>query len=90
MNVIHCKVGLIVECKQAASTFAEAFNALLDAYQRIGENMPLFAEYQALFDSDPKMRQILELYYQDIFEFHQRAINYFKCSGSPFLQIQSF
>lgn len=51
--------------------------------------MPLFAEYQALFDSDPTMRQILELYYQDIFEFHQRAIKFFKCSGESWCRIES-
>lgn len=46
--------------------------------------MPLFAGYEALFNSDPTMCQVLEMYYQDIFEFHRRAITYFKCSGNPF------
>jgi hypothetical protein len=43
--------------------------------------MPLFAQYQGLFQDDPAMSQILELYFQDILEFHQKAMKYFTCSN---------
>ena len=40
--------------------------------------MPLFAQYQTLFDDDPNMRHVLELNFQDVLEFHRRAVKYFK------------
>ncbi|KAK3619537.1 hypothetical protein LTR56_023972 [Elasticomyces elasticus] len=61
-----------------ASSFAEAFNALLDAYQRIAEQLPLLAQVQALFGDDIKMRDPLATMYRDIFVFHRRALKYFK------------
>lgn len=60
------------------SAFSEAFNELLDAYQRIGENLPLLLQYQNLFQTDPKIGKILVFMYEDILEFHRRALNYFQ------------
>ncbi|KAH0562509.1 hypothetical protein GP486_002801 [Trichoglossum hirsutum] len=61
-----------------ASTFADAFDALLDAYQDIGENIPLLAQYESLFKDNPHMYTVLELIYADILEFHRKALGYFK------------
>ncbi|KAH0537608.1 hypothetical protein FGG08_005600 [Glutinoglossum americanum] len=61
-----------------ANTFADAFDALLDAYQDIGESIPLFAQYESLFKNNPYMYTVLELIYVDILEFHRKALGYFK------------
>lgn len=66
-----------------ASNLADAFNALLDAYQRIGEQIPLLLQYQALFQAYPHMRQLLVDIYQDILEFHREAIKHFQKSSKP-------
>ena len=63
---------------QIASAYAEAFDALLDAYQQIGESLPLLSQYQALFQRNPSMRKVLALIYNDILEFHKKALKYFR------------
>lgn len=61
-----------------ASTWAEAFDILLDAYKQIGENFPLLLQYQNLFKDNQYMQQVLEQIYSDILEFHRRALKFFK------------
>jgi hypothetical protein len=61
-----------------ASTYAEAFESLLQTYEQIGENMPLLAQYEVMFYRNPYMRKVLELIYVDILEFHKKALRYFK------------
>lgn len=51
---------------QVASTWAESFDTILDAYQQIGEQIPLLQQYQALFDHSPHMQRVLEMIYTDI------------------------
>ncbi|PMD12225.1 hypothetical protein NA56DRAFT_756767 [Hyaloscypha hepaticicola] len=63
---------------QTASAYTEAFDALLDAYQQIGESLPLLSQYQALFQRNPSMRKVLALIYSDILEFHKKALKYFR------------
>jgi len=63
---------------QAACTFSEAFDSLMDAYQRIGEQIPLLTQYENIFRSQPKMTQVLQLFYHDILDFHWKAMRYFK------------
>ena len=66
------------ESSQIASAYTEAFDALLDAYQQIGESLPLLSQYQALFQRNPSMRKVLVLIYNDILEFHKKALKYFR------------
>lgn len=68
-----------------ASSYAEAFDALLDAYQQIGENIPLLSQYQALFERNPHMRKVLEMIYADILRFHEKALKYFRQRGKDIL-----
>jgi hypothetical protein len=49
----------------------------LDAYEQIGEQLPLLQEYEALFHHNPHMLQALELMYIDILNFHQDALRFF-------------
>jgi len=66
---------------QIASTYAEAFNSLLDAYQDIGENIPLLLQYEQTFRDKPALQPVLGLIYTDIMEFHRSAMKYFRGSG---------
>ncbi|PVI07637.1 C2H2 domain-containing protein [Periconia macrospinosa] len=60
-----------------ASNFADSFEILLDAYEQIGEQLPLLQEYEALFWDNPYMVEVLELMYMDILDFHQHALKFF-------------
>ncbi|KAI0010504.1 hypothetical protein F4779DRAFT_577169 [Xylariaceae sp. FL0662B] len=61
-----------------AVTFSDALHAVLDAYQSLGEQIPLLEGYQQLFTSSAHMKTVLSLIYQDILEFHREAIKHFK------------
>jgi hypothetical protein len=66
---------------QVASNWAESFDALLNAYEEIGDQIPLLKQYRALFEHSSHMRKVLEMMYSDILEFHQRAIRFFSDKG---------
>ena len=61
-----------------AKNYADAFNALLDAYLEIGENIPQFSQYQTVFQSNSHMQLALAYIYDDILEFHKEALRYFR------------
>ncbi|KAH4106786.1 hypothetical protein HBI82_035170 [Parastagonospora nodorum] len=63
---------------QVACTFYEAFDTLLDAYQRIGEHIHLLKQYEAYFQNQPHMCHPLALVYEDILAFHGKAMQFFK------------
>lgn len=65
-------------CLHVASTWADSFDILLDAYQRLAENIPLFGDYQTIFESNTKMQDVLAVVYEDILEFHQTALRFFR------------
>lgn len=50
----------------------------MDAYQQIGESLPLLSKYQALCQSNQSMEEALALIYKDILEFHKKALRYFR------------
>ncbi|KAF2736998.1 C2H2 domain-containing protein [Polyplosphaeria fusca] len=60
----------------AASNHIDSFETLLEAYEQIGECLPLLSEYEALFHG-PDMLHALELIYIDILDFHQHALRFF-------------
>ncbi|KAI2628485.1 hypothetical protein GGR54DRAFT_587349 [Hypoxylon sp. NC1633] len=61
-----------------ARTFSDALHSILDAYQDIGEQIPLLRGYQQFFASNAHMKDVLVLIYKDILEFHREAIRHFK------------
>ncbi|CAO2649603.1 Nn.00g069880.m01.CDS01 [Neocucurbitaria sp. VM-36] len=61
----------------AASTFADSFETLLEAYEQIGEQLPLLLKYESLFHNNQHMVNALEMMYIDILEFHQQAMKFF-------------
>ena len=64
-----------------ASAWADAFDELLDAYEQIGEHIPLLQQYQVLFEASPHMQRVLNLIFEDIMEFHAAAIRFFAKKG---------
>ncbi len=63
---------------EVASSWADCFDIILEAYQRLAENLPLFTEYQSLFGHNSRMASVLALIYEDILEFHQVALRVLK------------
>lgn len=61
-----------------AKNYAEAFNALLEAYLEIGENIPQLSQYQQLVGTNPHMQLALASIYEDILDFHKEALRYFR------------
>ncbi|KAF2661287.1 hypothetical protein K491DRAFT_748233 [Lophiostoma macrostomum CBS 122681] len=46
--------------------------------QRIGEFIPLLSQYEALFQKQPQMSRILIMIYEDLLDFHRKAMAFFK------------
>ncbi|KAK5050383.1 hypothetical protein LTR84_003664 [Exophiala bonariae] len=63
---------------KTASNVSDAFNALLDGYRTIGEQMPLLLQYSDLFKSNPYMQKALASIFEDVLEFHLLAVQLFK------------
>ncbi|KAH6670655.1 hypothetical protein B0J14DRAFT_100518 [Halenospora varia] len=70
--------GPIKLCLQIASKLNEAFDALLDAYEKIGDSLPILSKVDELFCSHPHVKQVLANIFEDILDFHKRAIVFFK------------
>lgn len=66
---------------KTASALEESFDQLLNAYEQIGERMPQLQKYEEIFSLDPRMQKVLEQYYEDILEFHRRALKFFSRRG---------
>jgi hypothetical protein len=77
-SVNHLSLSIITKLSKVASTFAEAFDELLDVYSDIGESLPMLAQYESLFQEKGYMGKVLELIYVDILKFHHEAYKYFK------------
>lgn len=67
--------------RKTASAWVEILDELLDAYQRIFENLPIFEVYQTLFQTEPQMQSVLESVWSDILEFHSKALRIFSHSS---------
>jgi hypothetical protein len=66
---------------QIASEWSDTLDTLLDAYKQLGENLPLFSQFTSLLSEDPHKQQILVYIYEDILEFHHRALRLFRTPG---------
>jgi hypothetical protein len=67
----------------------EAFDGLLDAYENIGMSLPVFSAVDALFCSHPHVKQVLIDTFEDILDFHKRAIVFFR-HGSMNILVRMF
>ena len=60
----------------------KAFDALFDAYRRIGESIPMVSEIANVFSSNGIVKRVLGNVYEDILSFHRRAVSFFKQKGA--------
>ncbi|ORY19419.1 hypothetical protein BCR34DRAFT_128195 [Clohesyomyces aquaticus] len=61
-----------------AGSYSDALNTLLDAYEEVGEHMPLLIQYEAMVSQSPSLQEILGLVYKDILTFHCKAMKHFR------------
>jgi hypothetical protein len=57
------------------------FESILEAYEEIGEQMPLFQRYEQLFPQEQQIGNALEQIYVDILRFHQKAVKFLSGKG---------
>ncbi|CAG8955427.1 hypothetical protein HYFRA_00010292 [Hymenoscyphus fraxineus] len=72
---------------QTASTWADSFEIIVDAYGKIGSHIPLLEQYNHCFQNNNHMKRILPLIYSDILEFHRRAMRFFRGRQTVWKQI---
>ncbi|KAI0550332.1 putative zinc finger protein [Xylaria curta] len=63
---------------QATSVLDDAFCELLNAYEHIGQSLPLLMQYQNVFHTTPHMVRVLSLMYEDILKFQRIILRYFQ------------
>ena len=56
---------------------------IVDTYQTLGECLPQFKQYESLF-RNPDMQRVLEYVYDDILEFHRKALKIFRHRGKHY------
>jgi hypothetical protein len=67
---------------QVASNWEKSFDILLDTYKELAENFPLLQQYRSMFAENEHMKQILVWIYEDILNFHLKALRVFNQPGS--------
>ncbi|KAF8465683.1 hypothetical protein BDZ91DRAFT_794710 [Kalaharituber pfeilii] len=63
---------------QAAGTHLAFFDSLLDALERIGENLPRQQQLENVFHNNPRVQRISILMYEDILTFHWETLNFLR------------
>ena len=56
----------------------KALDALLDAYRKIGDSIPIISAIDKNFQSHELVTQVLIDVYADILAFHERVVCFFK------------
>jgi hypothetical protein len=67
---------IIVDWRKITSDYLDAFDKLLDAYERIAETMPRLRTLGDTFKDNPTLLTKLALYYAEVLEFHRRAYKF--------------
>ncbi|KAK6850744.1 hypothetical protein PG987_000378 [Apiospora arundinis] len=60
------------------SNVVDAFDAFLNIYQEIGENLPNLSSYQSLFSNHSHMQTLLVTIFKDILAIHKEAVVFLK------------
>jgi hypothetical protein len=66
---------------QTSSTWTESLDAILDAYQKLGESLPKLAQYEPLFRKNFDMALILVLIFDDVLRFNRWVLTLFRSKG---------
>ena len=76
--------------EQVTSSSHKAFDALLEAYGKIGDFIPIVNAIENIFHSERHVQLVLADVYKDILNFHRRAISFFKRRGMQLSHISLF
>ena len=68
---------------QLAKTHLDSLNKLLEAYGKIASSISGLGRYKEDFQNHPPLAKVLEDYYSDILNFHERALEVFGRSSMP-------
>ncbi|KAF8466383.1 hypothetical protein BDZ91DRAFT_725301 [Kalaharituber pfeilii] len=66
---------------QIASAHLSVFDKILDALERIGENLPRHQRFEGIFNNNARMHRVIGLMYEDILAFHAEALKFFHNGG---------
>jgi hypothetical protein len=64
-----------------AKNLTDTFEIILDAWEQIGEQLPLLEDIQHVFKDNNSLQEILVKIFTDVLEFHQHAISFYKGRG---------
>lgn len=67
---------------QAVQDHTHALDKILSAYGTIGLQMPRFSPYSEVFPEDIAFQHLIAFLFEDIIEFHRRAITMVRKSGT--------
>ncbi|KAK4163845.1 hypothetical protein QBC43DRAFT_318817 [Cladorrhinum sp. PSN259] len=64
----------------ATNNYVRAFDALLEHYEDMGEQLEVLAHHHSLFESreNGHLNIILEMIFRDVLDFHAKALSYFR------------
>lgn len=62
---------------QMSDNLTQSFDAIVDAMAVIGNKLPLFEAYATLFEESTRVADVLVLFYKDILDFYEIALNFF-------------
>ena len=65
---------------QVTKNHVKAFDALLEHYEDMGEQLEGLAYHQSLFESreNVHLNTVLEMIFRDVLDFHAKALSYFR------------
>ncbi|KAJ6073165.1 NACHT nucleoside triphosphatase [Penicillium canescens] len=70
---------------QMSDNLTQSFDAIVDAMAVIGNNLPLFEAYAMLFEESNRVADVLVLFYKDILDFYEIALNFFAAKRWVFI-----
>jgi len=79
---LHCIIFSDLTRNQVSGGFIESFEKLLDAFQKIGENLPRFSRYASIFCFSERIQHVISLMYEDILDFYRRTLKLFRRKGT--------
>ncbi len=83
VSKVFCYIFVFISLNspETSSHYTETFDTLLGAYESIGAKLSYLLANEDLFKLYPRSRRIIAWTYTDLFEFHSRAIRFFRRPG---------
>lgn len=75
--VLSFQCAYNADIRQATLNLHDACDAILDAYEQLGEAMPVLSQFTSLLSTNRHTQRILIHIYEDILEFHLHTLQIF-------------